>query len=213
VSERLGLQWGEVHRGASELQGVKRPVIEHFSKRRAEMLRAAEEGGIGLETKAAAESAALATRDRKQYGIETHTWREEVRARAAELGLGAEELGELIREGWERPVGGLIEQGQAAERSLGDPGQLASVQAGGWLGAVGREARGPPSHRGHAPARPGRAPSAERSPPCTTVVPSTTWTGLNRLDASTRSATRVAHTSRLWPSGSARSQRSGRHRP
>jgi len=51
------------------------------------MLRAAEEGGIGLEMKAAAEHAALATRDRKQYGIETHTWREEVRSRAAELGL------------------------------------------------------------------------------------------------------------------------------
>ena len=34
VRERLGLQWGEVHRGASELEGVKRPVIEHFSKRR-----------------------------------------------------------------------------------------------------------------------------------------------------------------------------------
>ena len=56
VRERLGLRWGEVHRGASELEGVKRPVIEHFSKRRGEMLRAAEGGGIGLETKAAAET-------------------------------------------------------------------------------------------------------------------------------------------------------------
>src|SRR5271165_6276085 len=120
VHERLGLRWREVHRGASELEGVKRPVIGHFSKRRGEMLRAAEEGGIGLETKAAAETAALATRDRKQYGIETHTWREEVRSRAAELGLGAEELGHLFREGWERPVGGLIERDQAAEQSLGE---------------------------------------------------------------------------------------------
>ena len=120
VRERLGLQWGEVHRGASELEGVKRPVIEHFSKRRGEMLRAAEEGGIGLETKAAAETAALATRDRKQYGIETHTWREEVRSRAAELGLGAEELDDLFREGWERPIAGLIERDQAAELRLGD---------------------------------------------------------------------------------------------
>ncbi len=84
------------------------------------MLRAAEEGGIGLETKAAAESAALATRDRKQYGIETHTWREEVRSRAAELGLGAEELDDLFREGSERPIGGLIERDQAAELSLGE---------------------------------------------------------------------------------------------
>ena len=103
VSERLGLEWGEVRNGAAELEGVQRPVIEHFSKRRQEMLREAEAGGIGLDTKAAAESAALATRERKQYGIETHTWREEVRARAGELGLGAEELDELFREGWERP--------------------------------------------------------------------------------------------------------------
>ena len=49
VSERLGLRWGEVHKGAAELEGVERPVIEHFSKRRGEMLRAAEGGGIGLE--------------------------------------------------------------------------------------------------------------------------------------------------------------------
>ena len=120
VRERLGLRWGEVYRGVSELEGIKRPVIEHFSKRRGEMLRAAEGGGIGLETKAAAETAALATRDRKQYGIETHTWREAVRSRAAELGLGAEELDDLFREGSERPVGGLIERDQAAELSLGE---------------------------------------------------------------------------------------------
>ena len=118
VRERLGLRWGEVHRGASELEAVKRPVIEQFSKRRAEMLLAAEEGGIGLETKAAAEAAALATRDRKQYGIETHTWREEVRSRAAELGLGAQELDDLFREGCERSIADGIERGQEAERSL-----------------------------------------------------------------------------------------------
>ena len=84
----MGLEWGEVRNGAAELAGVERPVIEHFSKRRHEMLREAERGGIGLGSKAAAESAALATRERKQYGVETHTWREEVRARAGELGLG-----------------------------------------------------------------------------------------------------------------------------
>jgi hypothetical protein len=84
------------------------------------MLRAAEEGGIGLETKAAAETAALATRDRKQYGIETHTWREEVRSRAAELGLGAEELDDLFRQGSERLISGRIERGRAAEQSLGE---------------------------------------------------------------------------------------------
>jgi conjugative relaxase-like TrwC/TraI family protein len=97
VTERLGLQWGEIHKGAAELADVLQPVIEHFSKRRHEMLREAEEGGIGLGSKASAERAALATRDRKQYGLETHTWREEVRARASELGLGTEEVAELLQ--------------------------------------------------------------------------------------------------------------------
>ncbi len=119
VCERLGLQWGAVHRGAAEVEGVPRVVLEHFSKRRNEMLREAQEGGIGLETKAAAESAALATRDRKQYGVETHTWRQEVRARAAELGLDAKELGELLSEG-ERRAGGPIEREQSAERALAE---------------------------------------------------------------------------------------------
>ena len=65
--------------------------------------------------------AALATRERKQYGIETHTWREEVRARAGELGLGADELDELFREGSGAPVDSLHRtRDQVDEQSLGD---------------------------------------------------------------------------------------------
>ena len=44
VSERLGLEWGEVRNGAAELAGVPAEVLEQFSKRRQEMLRAAERG-------------------------------------------------------------------------------------------------------------------------------------------------------------------------
>ena len=40
-----------------------------------------------MGTKQQAAATAIATRDRKQYGIETGSWREEVRARAAEHGL------------------------------------------------------------------------------------------------------------------------------
>ncbi len=120
VSERLGLKWGGLHNGAAELAGVQRPVLEEFSKRRHEMLRAAAAGGIGLGSKAAAESAALATRERKQYGIQTHTWREEVRARAGELGLGRDELAELIDAGRARAVSGLVVRGEVDERGLGD---------------------------------------------------------------------------------------------
>ncbi len=120
VSERLGLEWGEVHNGAAELADVQRPVIEHFSTRRHEMQREAEAGGIGLGTKASAERAALATRERKQYGLETHTWREEVRARAGELGLGAQEVAELLQASSERAADGLAARSGVDERALGD---------------------------------------------------------------------------------------------
>ena len=120
VTERLGLEWGGVHKGAAELSGVERPVLEQFSKRRHEMLREALEGGIGLGSKAAAESAALATRERKCYGVETHTWREEVRARAGELGLGKDELGDLIDAGRERVECGLAVRDEVDEQVLGD---------------------------------------------------------------------------------------------
>jgi hypothetical protein len=59
---------GEVHKGAAELNGLPAEILLEFSKRRLEMLRAAEFGGISLDTKAGGEAAALATRDRKEYG-------------------------------------------------------------------------------------------------------------------------------------------------
>ncbi|MGA2321552.1 MAG: MobF family relaxase [Solirubrobacteraceae bacterium] len=122
ITERLGWEWGEVRNGAAELSGVQRPVIAHFSKRRHEMLAEAERGGIGLDTKAGAESAALATRERKQYGVETHTWREEVRARAGELGLGKDELTELFDDGRERVE--IRTRDAVDEQTIGD--QMAS---------------------------------------------------------------------------------------
>ena len=82
VHERLGLEWGPVRKGAAELAGIDRGLLEEFSRRRHEMRRAAEEdGGLGLDTKKRSEKAAIATRERKQYGVDTHTWREEVQAR------------------------------------------------------------------------------------------------------------------------------------
>ncbi|HEV2924403.1 MAG TPA: MobF family relaxase [Solirubrobacteraceae bacterium] len=119
VTERLGLEWGAVHKGAAELSAVPPAVIAQFSKRRHEMQREAQAGGITLGSKAAAESAALATRERKQYGIETHTWREEVRARASALGMGASEVRALLQAGRERVANG-IEPTNVDERALGD---------------------------------------------------------------------------------------------
>ena len=120
VTERLGLEWGEVRNGAAELAEIERPVVEHFSQRRHEMLREAEQGGIGLGSKSAAEHAALATRERKQYGVETHTWREEVRARAGEQGLDTGRVAELLQAGRERLARGLARRGGVDEQALGD---------------------------------------------------------------------------------------------
>ncbi len=126
VSDRLGLEWGEVKNGMAELSGVGQPVIEHFSKRRGEMLAAARDGGLPLDSKAAAQSAAIATRERKQYGIETHTWREEVRARAGELGLGEQEIERLLADGRARIENGYVFPEEAewavADRLAGEGG-------------------------------------------------------------------------------------------
>jgi conjugative relaxase-like TrwC/TraI family protein len=120
ISERLGLEWGPVHKGAAELAALPKEVLHEFSKRRHEMERAALEGGIGLGTKASGQAAALATRDRKQYGVETHSWRAEVRARAGELGLGAREVRELLADGHARVMDGSAGGATADERALAD---------------------------------------------------------------------------------------------
>ena len=108
-----------------------------------------------------------------------------------------------------RPSARLLEAAEIAQAkviAIGDPGQLASVQAGGWLGAVGRELAPSVSQRSCASAT---RPSAKRSRLCTTVVHSTIWTGLDGLDASTRSATQPAHAIRHSMGGNGRSRRSG----
>jgi conjugative relaxase-like TrwC/TraI family protein len=120
ITDQLGLEWGEVRKGAAELADAPAEILVEFSKRRQEMLRAAELGGISLDTKAGGEAAALATRERKEYGIDTHTWREEIQARAAELGLGRDEITELLEHGRERLAHGLREHDASDDRLLGD---------------------------------------------------------------------------------------------
>jgi conjugative relaxase-like TrwC/TraI family protein len=120
VHERLGLEWGEVRRGAAELAGIDAGVLEEFSRRRHEMRRAAErDGGLTLDTKGRSEKAAIATRERKQYGVETHTWREEIRARASEHGLDRRRVSRLVGAGRRRVQRGRVD--------LGDPGHVREV--------------------------------------------------------------------------------------
>jgi conjugative relaxase-like TrwC/TraI family protein len=120
ITERLGLSWLPVHKGAAELRAVPPEVLAEFSKRRHEMERAAQDGGLGLSTKAQAQAAALATRDRKQYGVDTHTWQEATRARAAELGLRHQEMEQLLIDtaGRHEPAGGPVPE---LEKALAGP--------------------------------------------------------------------------------------------
>ena len=113
ISERLGLEWGPVGKGAAELKEIPASVLEEFSRRRHEMQRAAAEGGFSLGTKRSAEAAAVDTRERKQYGIETHTWREEIQARAGEHGRDRQEVGRVLARGQKR-------RGREGRSSLSD---------------------------------------------------------------------------------------------
>ena len=119
VTETLGLEWGAVRSGAAELAAVPAGVLRGFSRRRQEMERAALAGGIGLGSKASGQAAALATRERKRYGIDTHTWLEEVRARSAELGLGRAEVEQVLGDARARLARSAAVTG-VDERALGD---------------------------------------------------------------------------------------------
>ncbi|MEY2513134.1 MAG: hypothetical protein QOJ89_492 [bacterium] len=122
VRDRLGLEWGPVVRGAAELVAVSEDVRRAFSQRRAEIL--AREAELEAQTgrrlgDGGRERVAHATRERKQYGVETHTWREEVCARASELGLGAPEIAAALERGRERLAPGVGGEKRVV-RGLGD---------------------------------------------------------------------------------------------
>ena len=121
VGGRLGLEWGPVRKGIAELETVTPEVREEFSRRRAEMLAAAEDpdSGLSMGTKQQAAATAIATRDRKRYGIETGSWREEVRARAAEHGLDRTTVDVILRAG-RRAVEHGLDCEPVDERALGD---------------------------------------------------------------------------------------------
>ncbi len=132
VRERLGLEWGPVVKGAAELDQLPVEVLRVFSQRRAQVQAAiaSREVELGRELTRAERSTwgAIATRDRKEYGIETHTWREEVTARAAEHGLDRDLVDHVVAVGDRRrrsgavAVDGALEhQGRGVgERDLGD---------------------------------------------------------------------------------------------
>jgi conjugative relaxase-like TrwC/TraI family protein len=85
LTRELGLEWQAPHNGYADLAVIGRPAIEHFSRRRAEILAALAERG--LSSPAAAAVAAYRTREAKDYGVDPDAQRAEWIARAAEFDL------------------------------------------------------------------------------------------------------------------------------
>jgi hypothetical protein len=136
VRDRLGLEWGPVVKGAGELGELPVEVLRVFSQRRAQVQAAvdAREAELGRELTRAERSTwgAIATRDRKEYGVETRTWREEVTARAAEYGLDRELVDRVNLAGENRLAsGGVAVDGalECAGHGVGE-GELGDVLVG-----------------------------------------------------------------------------------
>src|SRR3954465_15562129 len=93
LQRSLGVEWETPVKGMAELRGVPREVLLELSTRRlqvVEQLRAQDGAGYY-----AAQTAVLATRDRKQH-VDLGGLREQGRARAAEHGLGRRELAAVL---------------------------------------------------------------------------------------------------------------------
>lgn len=116
VTRELGMEWSEPHNGYADLAAIGRPVIEHFSQRRAEILAAMAERGVS--SAAAAKVAAYRTRDAKDYGVNVDNQRAEWIARAAEFNLTPEAIERLARVGTAREPHQIATAGLDA--ALGD---------------------------------------------------------------------------------------------
>ena len=90
LTSTLGVRWGAVHHGYAEIEGVPRAVLRAFSKRRDEIEQLVAESGY--VSARAHQTATLATRRAKDYGVDAvgldATWRDE----AFRLGFGPDDV-------------------------------------------------------------------------------------------------------------------------
>lgn len=131
VVERLGLEWGPVTKGAAELTAVEPEVLSEFSRRRHEMLRAAEAAGIEDLASARGEYIALESRDPKTYDEDSTRWRENARARAAEHGLTTDALARLAVGAGERPTLHIDQARELGDELAGPSGLTEKANAFG----------------------------------------------------------------------------------
>ncbi|MEO2108923.1 MAG: MobF family relaxase, partial [Actinomycetota bacterium] len=94
LTSTLGVAWQPVVNGTADLQGVPREVIEHFSRRRADILAALD--ATGHSSAKAAQVATLTTRQRKEYGVSAATLTDRWTARAQAVDLGPDRVDQLL---------------------------------------------------------------------------------------------------------------------
>lgn len=94
LTVRLGVEWGPTHRDAADIAGIPARVLRGFSTRHEQI--AEWLGGAGQEGAAAATTALLATRTRKQVPADVDTIEAAWRERASRLGWGPDELDRLL---------------------------------------------------------------------------------------------------------------------
>ncbi|MEZ5378240.1 MAG: MobF family relaxase [Acidimicrobiales bacterium] len=117
MSQRLGVEWGEVTNGYADISGVPERVIEAFSKRRTEIEEVMAESG---NTSArAAQIATLETRKPKDYLVDPDTLFDQWRSEAAALGFGAAHVAACM--GKQRPAALTPAELQAAFNDLAEP--------------------------------------------------------------------------------------------
>jgi conjugative relaxase-like TrwC/TraI family protein len=95
ITREMGAEWQIVVNGYADLAGVERPLIDHFSRRRNEIVE--EMAERGTSSAAAAEVAAYRTRDAKDYDVDPDAQRAEWRSRAAEFDFSEESIEMMLR--------------------------------------------------------------------------------------------------------------------
>ncbi len=94
LTERLGVEWGEVTNGIADIDGIDKDVRDHFSDRRREIQEHLE--GVGFRSARAAEIATLATRTAKDPTVGDHSMRDLWDTKAAEIGWDPTRLADSL---------------------------------------------------------------------------------------------------------------------
>ena len=101
LTQKLGVEWTDVHNGTADIEGIPRAAIEAFSTRRREIEAALGEGDTSAP---AAQVAALQTRRAKNYAVAPDALLEEWREKAQHLGLTNEVLASTLQRSLEPVV-------------------------------------------------------------------------------------------------------------